>query len=147
MFCPLITDNATGVYAAHNAGFFGKGIKIGLIDTGVYYLHPALGGCFGTDEHGRPCKISFGSDLVGDDYGLNGNFTPVPDSDPLDNCSSEGHGTHTTGIIAADTRQITDAKFRPLQDFIGVAPEATIGMYRVFGCSGNTADDVLTKAI
>ncbi|RKO82718.1 peptidase S8/S53 domain-containing protein, partial [Blyttiomyces helicus] len=99
----------------------------------------------GTTTAGRGETIY--KNLVGDDYGLNGNFTPVPDSDPLDNCSADSHGTHTTGIIAADTRQITDPKFRPLEDFIGVAPEATMGMYRVFGCSGNTGDDLLTKAI
>ncbi|RKO92598.1 peptidase S8/S53 domain-containing protein [Blyttiomyces helicus] len=137
--------NLTGVYQAHDAGFFGKGIKIGLIDSGVYYLHPALGGCFIKDEHGRPCKIAFGTDLVGDAY--NSSNTPIPDPDPLDNCSNDSHGTHTTGIIAADTRLITDPAFRPLNDFIGVAPEATIGMYRVFGCKGSTGDDVLTKAV
>ncbi|KAL7942751.1 hypothetical protein V8C42DRAFT_347756 [Trichoderma barbatum] len=30
---------------------------------------------------------------------------------------------------------------------VGVAPEASIGMYRVFGCSENSGDDVIMAAI
>ncbi|RKO85777.1 peptidase S8/S53 domain-containing protein, partial [Blyttiomyces helicus] len=152
--------NMTGAYQAHNAGFLGKGIKVAVIDTGVYYLHPALGGCFIKDAHGRPCKIAFRTDFVGDLY--DGTNTPIPDPDPLDNCSAEGHGTHTTGIIAADTRLITDPAFRPLNDFIGVAPEATMGMCKSchwVGCAwraseatrmlviGGSSDDLAVKAI
>jgi hypothetical protein len=80
---------------------------VAIIDSGVYYLHPALGGCFGPG-----CKVGFGYgkefecvfmgkkyeeqtfflDLVGDAY--DGSNTLVPDNDPLDNCSSESHGTY-----------------------------------------------------
>ncbi|RKO88037.1 peptidase S8/S53 domain-containing protein, partial [Blyttiomyces helicus] len=129
-------DNLTGVYQAHNAGFFGKGIKIGVIDTGIYYLHPALGGCFKQDKEGKPCKVAFGAGK-----------TPRPAYHYRSKRTSDSHGTHTTGIIAADTRLITDPAFRPLKDFIGVAPEATMGMYRVFGCNGASSEDILAKAI
>jgi subtilisin family serine protease len=55
-------------------GIVGKGIKIGVIDTGVDYTHPALGGCFGAG-----CLVSYGYDIVGDDYtGFN---TPVADNE------------------------------------------------------------------
>jgi subtilisin family serine protease len=90
-----------------------------------FYRHPALGGGFGPGF-----KIEFGFDLVGDYY--NGYNLPVPDPDPMD-CG--GHGTHVTGIIGAEG---------PV--FTGVAPNATLGMYRVFGCSGSTANDVLIAA-
>lgn len=69
-------------------GYTGAGVKVAVIDTGVDYYHPALGGCFG-----KGCLISFGYDLVGDDY--DGSNDPVPDDDPLDLC--EGHGTHVSG--------------------------------------------------
>ncbi|KAI8627325.1 peptidase S8/S53 domain-containing protein [Xylariaceae sp. FL1651] len=109
-------------------GFTGKGIKIGVIDTGVDYTHPALGGCFGSG-----CLVSYGTDLVGDDYtGFN---TPVPDPDPIDNCA--GHGTHVSGIIAAQANQY---------GFTGAAPGVTLGMFRVFGCEGSAANDVLIQA-
>ncbi|KAI0908812.1 peptidase S8/S53 domain-containing protein [Ustulina deusta] len=109
-------------------GVIGKGIKIGVIDTGIDYTHPALGGCFGPG-----CLVSYGSDIVGDDYtGFN---TPVPDNDPYDGCA--GHGSHVSGIIAAQANAY---------GFTGAAPGVTLGMYRVFGCTGSAANDVLIEA-
>lgn len=68
--------------------------RIGL---GIDYKHPALGGGFG-----KGYKVVTGYDLVGDKY--TGSNTPVPDSDPLDECGAgsgaSGHGTHVSGIIA-----------------------------------------------
>ncbi|CAF3054778.1 unnamed protein product [Rotaria sp. Silwood2] len=87
--------------------------------------HPALGGGFGPGY-----KFRFGYDFVGDYY--SGDNTPVPDSDPYD-CN--GHGTHVSGTIGSNG---------PV--FIGVAPNATLSMYRVFGCSGYTTTDVLIAA-
>ncbi|KAL0473307.1 hypothetical protein QR685DRAFT_170578 [Neurospora intermedia] len=69
----------TQVNKFRDSGITGKGIKIAVIDTGIDYLHPALGGCFGPG-----CLVSYGTDLVGDDF--NGSNTPVPDSDPIDGC-------------------------------------------------------------
>ncbi|RYP09118.1 hypothetical protein DL764_001485 [Monosporascus ibericus] len=109
-------------------GFTGAGIRIGVVDSGVDYNHPALGGCFG-----EGCLISYGTDLVGDEY--NGGNTPVPDPDPLESCGS--HGTHVAGIIAAQENEL---------GFTGAAPGVTLGMYRVFGCNGGASDDVLIAA-
>lgn len=55
-------------------GIIGSGIKIGVIDTGIDYQHPALGGCFGAG-----CLVSYGYDIVGDDY--TGYNTPAPDNE------------------------------------------------------------------
>ncbi|KAM0196020.1 hypothetical protein ACHAPA_004653 [Fusarium lateritium] len=108
-------------------GVTGHGIKVAVIDTGIDYEHPALGGCFGPD-----CLVSFGTDLVGDDYdGYNAVF---PDEDPID-CA--GHGTHVAGIIAAQNNKY---------GFTGAAPGVTLGAYRVFGCSGEAGNDVLIAA-
>ena len=52
----------TGVDKLHNEGLIGTGVKIGIIDTGVDYTHPALGGCFGPG-----CKVAGGFDFAGDD--------------------------------------------------------------------------------
>ncbi|KAJ8128674.1 hypothetical protein O1611_g4961 [Lasiodiplodia mahajangana] len=109
-------------------GVIGKGIKIGVIDTGIDYTHPALGGCFGSG-----CLVSYGTDIVGDDY--DGFNTPVPDDDPYDGCA--GHGSHVSGIIAAQANEY---------GFTGAAPGVTLGMYRVFGCTGSAANDVLIEA-
>lgn len=40
---PDSTHKMTGVDKLHAAGLFGKGVKIGIIDTGVDYTHPNLG--------------------------------------------------------------------------------------------------------
>ncbi|KAI1451915.1 subtilisin-like protein [Annulohypoxylon moriforme] len=110
-------------------GITGKGVKIGIIDSGVDYTHPALGGCFGSED----CLFTYGTDIVGDDY--NGDNTPVPDGDPYDGCG--GHGTHVSGIIAAQVNEL---------GFTGVAPDVKLGMFRVFGCTGGASNDVLIDA-
>ncbi|KAF3924510.1 Cucumisin [Orbilia brochopaga] len=118
-----------GVNKLRAEGLTGSGIRIAVVDTGIDYNHPSLGGKFGPGN-----KVAFGTDLVGDAY--TGENTPVPDDDPLD-CA--GHGTHVAGIIAA-----IDDKFT------GVAPDVTLGAYRVFGCpngvAGSASNDVLISA-
>lgn len=80
----------TGVDKVHEVGIYGKGVRVAIIDTGVHYLHPALGGCFGPG-----CKVAFGYDFPGDDYG--DNHVPAPKPDPLAMCFDGFHGTHVTG--------------------------------------------------
>lgn len=53
-----------------------------------------------------------------------------------------GHGTHVAGIIAADARTANAS-----QPFIGVAPGVTIRAYRIFGCEGGAASDVIIAAM
>ncbi|NQE55111.1 Subtilisin-like serine protease [ANME-1 cluster archaeon GoMg3.2] len=80
---PLI--NATAVWLLQDANgnpVTGKGVVVAILDTGVDYTHPALGGC-----KGFGCKVIDGYDIVNDDW------------DPMDN---DGHGTMVAGIIAAN---------------------------------------------
>jgi subtilisin family serine protease len=63
-------------------GVSGAGVKVAVIDTGIDYTHPDLGGCFGVS-----CKVAGGYDFVNHD------------NDPMDDF---GHGTHVAGIIAAN---------------------------------------------
>ncbi|CAI6091527.1 hypothetical protein V2G26_007363 [Clonostachys chloroleuca] len=114
----------TQVDKLRGEGYTGQGIKIAVVDSGIDYNHPALGGCFGPN-----CLVSFGADLVGDDY--TGTNDPTPDDDPMD---CVGHGTHVAGIIAAQENQY---------GFTGAAPGVELGSYRVFGCDGTSADDVI----
>ncbi|WVQ82219.1 hypothetical protein IAT38_004347 [Cryptococcus sp. DSM 104549] len=107
----------------------GKGIKIGIIDGGVDYTREPLGGCFGSG-----CKVAGGWDFVGDDY--DGTNTPVPDADPFDDCYT--HGTIVAGIIGANDNEY---------NVPGVAPEASLYVYRTFGCNGATTDDLVFTAM
>ncbi|CUA68407.1 Minor extracellular protease vpr [Rhizoctonia solani] len=127
------THVMTGVDKLHAEGYFGKGIKIGIIDTGVDYTHPALGGKFGPGN-----KIVGGYDFVDNAYtGLPDGPPPVADNDPLDQCN--GHGTHVAGIIGADPNNPWNIS--------GVAYQSEINAYRVFGCKGSVADDILIAAL
>ncbi|KAI1103548.1 subtilisin-like protein [Jackrogersella minutella] len=105
-------------------GITGKGLRIGLVDTGVDYKHPALGGCFG-----EGCLVAYGYDFNGDN---DTSPVPVPDPDPYDDCV--GHGTHVAGIIAAQVNE---------HNFTGAAPGVTLGMYKATGCGGETTNEML----
>ncbi|HEX6087697.1 MAG TPA: S8 family serine peptidase [Thermoanaerobaculia bacterium] len=71
---------------AGSLGTRGEGMRIGVIDSGIDYTHPALGGFFGPGH-----KVAGGYDFANDD------------ADPIDDA---GHGTHVAGIIAADSPEI-----------------------------------------
>ncbi|MBI2970829.1 MAG: S8 family serine peptidase [Candidatus Aenigmarchaeota archaeon] len=80
---PLI--NATSAWRlADSSGrnLTGANVTIAIIDTGVDYTHPDLGGCYGSG-----CKVAGGYDFV------NG------DSDPADD---HGHGTHVAATAAGN---------------------------------------------
>jgi minor extracellular serine protease Vpr len=118
--------------AQSSLGLTGAGVKVAVMDTGIDYNHPDLGGCFGPG-----CRVAYGTDLVGDAYNADDpNSVPVPDNDP-DDCA--GHGTHVSGIIGARAASPTGVT--------GVAPGVTFGAYRVFGCEGSTSDDVMIAAM
>ncbi|KIY63825.1 subtilisin-like protein [Cylindrobasidium torrendii FP15055 ss-10] len=134
-FGSSVVHAMTGVDKLHEEGITGKGVTIAILDTGVDYSHPALGGGIG-----KGYKVVGGYDFVGDAYTGDGISNPVPDSDPIDQCSLSGHGTHVAGIIGADPKE------NPY-NISGVAYDASILAYRVFGCDGGVEDDVLVEAM
>ena len=102
------------------SGQIGKGVKVGIIDTGVDYTHAMFGGTGNSRAYDADhavadsstlsvpsgdfpsAKVVGGVDLVGDDYQADpnsDNFQPVPhqDPNPLD-CNS--HGSHVAGSAA-----------------------------------------------
>jgi minor extracellular serine protease Vpr len=118
--------------AQTSLGLTGQGVVVAIMDTGVDYDHPDLGGCFGSG-----CRVAMGWDFVGDAYNNDNTspaFNPVatPDADP-DDCG--GHGTHVAGIVGADG------------GVRGVAPGVTLAAYRVFGCAGSTSADIMVAAM
>ncbi|GAC97617.1 minor extracellular protease vpr [Pseudozyma hubeiensis SY62] len=124
----------TGVDKVHEKGFLGKGQVVGIIDTGVDYRHPALGGKPGNKPcFGPGCLVIGGYAFVDDNF--NGTNTPVASPDPYD---CQGHGTHVSGTVAANDTAL---------GFTGVAPHANIRAYRVFGCTGSTPDDIIIAAL
>lgn len=105
----------------------GKGIKVGVVDSGIDLDHPAF-----KDKDGKS-RVVAQYDFVGDDYGVKDSYIPKPD-DNADAC--DGHGTHVAGIVGGSDTIIK-----------GVAPEVSFGAYKVFGCSGGTQYDVWVAAM
>lgn len=125
----------TGADVAQNdLGLTGNGIRVAVMDTGIDYEHPDLGG---PGPFPTP-RVVAGTDFVGDDFNARdpANRIPVPDNDPMD-CN--GHGTHVAGIVGA-------AAAGP-DGVTGVAPEVTFGAYKVFGCAGSTFADIMIAAM
>ncbi|KAG2226320.1 hypothetical protein INT45_005992 [Circinella minor] len=113
----------------------GSGITVGILDSGIDYEHPALGGGFGEGY-----RVRLGYNLIDSDKDDKEAGTHRGPNDPYDVCLGDvgGHGTHVSGIIAGVDQN---------KDFLGVAPDVTLGMWRVFGCTGGASEDLIIKAM
>jgi minor extracellular serine protease Vpr len=144
----------TGIDYTH-ADFGGPGTTAAYNAAAATDTAPANPALFGP---GAP-KVKGGYDLVGNAYDPGaGHNTPVPDPNPLD-CAANlggGHGTHTAGTLAgygvtSDGHRYTgpyNANTISGNSWTvgpGVAPQANLYEYRVFGCTGAT--NVLADAI
>ncbi|GAB4311418.1 MAG: S8 family serine peptidase [Candidatus Sumerlaeia bacterium] len=153
---------APNLWDSAQLNLHGEGIRLGIIDTGVDYLHANFGGTGNPADYTAndrtiiepgtfpTARVVGGTDLCGDAYNATSsnpaNNTPFPDPDPLD-CN--GHGSHVAGIAAGSGVLTNGATFtgpygpglEPAQFLIGpgVAPMAQIYAIKVFGCEGSTA--------
>ena len=143
-------------------GNAGEGVKVGIIDSGVDYLHAAFGGSgaeadyVANDRTKAPdayfpnARVVGGSDFAGDSYGSGSPATPDPD--PMD---CDGHGSHVAGTVGGsgvwnDGTTYTgpydaNVPFSSLRIGPGVGPQASLYALRVFGCSGSTG--LVTQAL
>ncbi|KAK8076725.1 hypothetical protein PG994_003997 [Apiospora phragmitis] len=119
----------TQIDRLHALNITGKGFSIAMMDSGVDYTHPALGGCFGPG-----CLVEGGWDFVGD---VPKGSEPAPDADPYDGCF--GHGTHVAGTIAA---QAAGNQY----GFTGAAPGAKLRSYRCWNCDGVGSNEILVAS-
>src|SRR4051812_44461773 len=61
---PVFALTMTGADIAQSRlGFTGRGVHVAVIDSGIDFDHPDLGGCFGPG-----CRVTNGYDFVGDTY-------------------------------------------------------------------------------
>ena len=150
-------------------GRTGRGMRIGIIDSGIDYLHADFGGTAGADgfRTNDPTRIEPGTfptpkviggvDLVGDQYDAgSGSSVLSPDPDPLDPAAN-GHGSHVAGIAAGMGVLRDGTPYRgPYDETIegmewrvapGVAPEASLYALKVFGNGGLTSSSILVQAL
>ncbi len=103
-----------GATAVQAKGFDGKGVRVGIIDSGIDYTHTEFGGAGTTEAYQAAygtspddpknttldglfptAKVVGGFDFVGESW-PNGDGIEDPDPDPID---LEGHGTHVADIV------------------------------------------------
>jgi subtilisin family serine protease len=149
------------------AGLKGQDVRIGIIDTGIDYVHGGFGGSgvladyqqAATDSAGwtsnprsgpgrfPTAKVVGGWDFAGDSYNATLGTPPAPDPNPMD-CN--GHGSHVAGTAAGFGVTAAGATYAGAYDATapystaprigpGVAPEAKLYALRVFGCGGSTS--------
>ncbi|WP_308636840.1 S8 family serine peptidase [Paenibacillus silvisoli] len=141
-----------GIYDLHAAGITGKGIKVGVLDTGIDYNHPDL-----TDAY-KGYRAMEGIDpKTADPLTVKGWDFIDNDADPMETTYADWqasgmeehqgdgsyytyHGTHVSGTIAARA-VFGDAPV------LGVAPEADLYAYRVLGPYGSGAESGILAGI
>jgi subtilisin len=105
-------DNAWGVKrigaGTVHAQNKGSGIKVGILDTGIDVDHTDL-------AYDPSCSASF------------------VEAESLDD--GHGHGTHVAGIVAALDND--NGVVEPKEGVVGVAPEVTLCIYKIFDSQGN----------
>ena len=127
-----------GADVVQAAGLDGTGVTVGIIDTGIDYLHANMGGSGDADEYAAndpnviedgtfpTAKVAGGWDWAGPVYNASSDDpafnTPQPDPDPLD---VDGHGSHVAGI--------TGGMGVEGEIGVGVAPGVTLYALKVFG--------------
>ncbi|QKE75638.1 S8 family serine peptidase [Arthrobacter citreus] len=129
------SSSVMGVDKLHQEGYNGKGIKVGVIDTGIDYNHPDLKGAYKggydfVDNDNDPMETTY------DDWKKSG-------QPEVSNGSTyyTVHGTHVAGIIAGQGKNKSDYAVT------GIAPEADLYSYRVLGAYGRGRTDNIIAAI
>nr|WP_324257648.1 S8 family serine peptidase [Cellvibrio fontiphilus] len=84
----------------------GRGVTVAILDTGIDYTHPDLGGCIGAG-----CKVAGGHNFI-------------EWEDPTNPMDIHGHGTHVAGIVAAKGA------------LTGMAPDVSLYAYKVLTDNG-----------
>ena len=120
-----ITDAATNVPSAWNAGYNGAGIGVAVIDSGINDSHPDL-----WNSNESRSRVVYHQDFTG---------TPTTNSSGAQ-YDLYGHGTHVAGIIGGNG-------YLSGGSYIGVAPAVTLVDLRALDFNGDGSDSTVIAAI
>lgn len=131
------------IHDLQGEGITGRGVKVGVLDTGIDYNHPDLkdlfqGGYDFVDKDSDPMETVYADWLAAKKAN---DALPPEQRDPYfpedyhDYITS--HGTHVSGTIAGQSRNNSPYALR------GVAPEVELYGYRVLGPHGGSDADVI----
>ncbi|UPM52527.1 S8 family serine peptidase [Gottfriedia acidiceleris] len=129
--------NQIGANKLHKEGITGKGIKVGVIDTGIDYTHPDLkdvykGGYDFVSNDSDPMETTY------QDFQKSGS----PQFNLLTGASYwTNHGTHVSGIIAGTGKNSSEFAIT------GVAPDVELYGYKVLGPYGTGFTDAILAGI
>ena len=153
----IIDANPLGWNLAGGIDNAGKGIKIGMIDTGIDQTHPAFqdpslpmpAGFPKCDVPSNCANFTNNKVIVARSYIKQlamGSGTSPALSRPDDYSARDrdGHGTATAMCAAGETNS------GPVVTITGVAPKAYLGNYKVFGdpeVNGFTSGDIIIQAL
>ncbi|KAF9660886.1 hypothetical protein SADUNF_Sadunf19G0010300 [Salix dunnii] len=142
----LTEEEAKAVEMKQNLGFwnhsnYGKGVIIGVLDTGIKASHPSF-----SDEGMPPPpakwkgKCEFNATLCNNKL-IGARSFYLPGKPPGDN---NGHGTHTASTAAGSWVQGASFYGQLNGTAVGIAPSAHLAIYRVCNGFGSCADsDIL----
>ena len=119
-----LTNDATGVDSAWNAGFNGAGIGVAVIDSGINDSHPDLQNPDGTS------RVVYHQDFTG---------TPTTNANGAQ-YDLYGHGTHVAGIIGGNGSLSGG-------EYSGVAPGVNLIDLRALDANGAGTDSTVIAAI
>lgn len=121
-----------GIDTLHSQGIKGKGIKVGVLDTGIDYNHPDLkavykGGWDFIDNDADPMETTY-QDWINAGRPDGGTYYT-------------SHGTHVSGTIAGQGANSVESPA------LGVAPEVDLYAYRVLGPHGSGPESGIIAGI
>lgn len=123
----------------HKEGYTGKGVKVGVIDTGIDYNHPDLevafkGGYDFVDNDADPMETTF------EDWQAQTSTTKYPEFSS-GRAYYTSHGTHVSGTIAGQGTNTSEMRTT------GIAPDAELHVYRVLGPYGSGTTEAVLAGI
>jgi serine protease AprX len=112
---------AMGAAGVWQYGFQGKGVTVGVVDSGCDATHPDL-----ADHVDHNVKL-FSGEYANQRPGADNTIMIANEAGPYQNTDiGGGHGTHVAGIIAADSTTDPTGRTR-----LGVAPEARLACFSI----------------